>query len=89
MSSMGCRPCVRLRRAVTDHEPLDVCHPFQEGGSGSGLGKVSVAFVLSAMSATPYVHLRGGVMGSLVQFSECFADALVNADVRAHRHVGR
>lgn len=85
---------VRLRIAVTDREPLDACRPFQEGGSGFGLGEASVAFVLSATSATPYVHLLGGAMGhdahhvisidpSLVQLAECFADALANAGVRA------
>jgi 3-oxoacyl-[acyl-carrier-protein] synthase II len=85
---------VRLRIAVTDREPLDACRPFQEGGSGFGLGEASVAFVLSARSTTPYVHLLGGAMGhdahhvisidpSLIQLSECFADALENSGVRA------
>jgi 3-oxoacyl-[acyl-carrier-protein] synthase II len=85
---------VRLRIAVADQEPLEACRPFQEGGSGFGLGEASVAFVLSARSATPYVHLLGGAMGhdahhvisidpALTELSECFAGALENAGVRA------
>jgi 3-oxoacyl-[acyl-carrier-protein] synthase II len=88
------RHFVRLRVAVVDREPLDVCRPFQEGSSGFSMGEASVGFVISDRARTPYLRTLGGAMTHdayhvtsidprLDQIRACFEDALAGTGVRA------